>query len=319
MTNSLDKLTLLLAKKETKQWSHRLFQIKTLRSFLTEYKQEIHNSGWFGADYDVIEEPNKNVSGYEIYCLVDNLSEKKHTMNAEKKKKMKKAGKQRRLKLRYKYHYQNPMNRIHAYIIVQKNPGVTTNTLAVNVLCSSNYSDARGSGRYLLQSVIDCAKVVGFESIVLEVGCDEMEEKQHDEYELSEDSDDEDYDSDEDYGSDEDYTIDDCCEEISNELWIKSVRHRGPQKVPYYSFGDEYIHTILEEYFKNDSDKGPLPDIYKNDEEYGYGGYYYRKCKQRSKPLIHYYESFGFKESPLVNTEWRCFSELSFPSYVLYL
>ena len=142
-----------------------------------------------------------------------------------------------------------------------------------------------------------------------------MKEKHHTEYELSDDSDEEEDDSDEEYDTEEEYTIEDCCEEISNEYWIKSVRHRGPHKIPYYSFGDEYIHTILEEYLTNDSEKGPLPDIYKNDDEYGYGGYYYNKCKHRSQPLIHYYESFGFKESSIVNTEWRCFS--NYPSLVM--
>ena len=103
---------------------------------------------------------------------------------------------------------------------------------------------------------------------------------------------------------------------IADELWKKSVRHRNT--IPYYSFGSVYVCSILEAILANNTNKDPLPDIIRN-EEYGYGGYYYHKAKRLSKPLIQYYESFGFKEDPSVHKTLKCFSELPFPSFRLQL
>ena len=302
--------------KYTRSGAKLMFQ--TLKDFLNIYHDDI-------TDYVDVEPfcfNEDNVSGYEIMCLVDRSETKEHTMTPAMRKKYRKAGKTRRHTLDSKFHYVNPLNRIHAYVIVQHSPGKSgPNTLAINVICSSNYSDIKGIGNYVMSSAVECAKECHFKNIVLEVGNDSLPEHpdhmSEDEDEQSDsDSDSEETDSEKEDEDEDECSIEELIEEVSSSLWKKTVRH--VEGVPYYCIGQPYIESIVDDYLYNEVPSCDEVDIL-DDEEYGYGGYYYHKGRNESKGLLSYYESFGFREDPKVHTEWKCFSDLPFPSMILKL
>jgi hypothetical protein len=261
----------------------------------------------------------KNSSHYEIVCLLDISDDKVHTMKPELRRRYRRAGKYRRQKLEDKYHYNNPLNRIHAYIIMEISPGFTgKDTLGINVVCSSNYSDIKGLGSYTMTSVISCAKKAGFKDIVLEVGNSDAASIGESSEESDEESDEESEEvsdaSGEESGEEEDF--EELINEVACALWKKSVRHQGSH--PYYSVDENYLRTIISEYLYNQEPGWIEPDT-NLDEEYGYGGYYYQKGKRASQNLMRYYESFGFIEDPIVHIEKKCFSDVPFPSMCLTL
>ena len=274
---------------------------------------------------------------YQIFLLVDESTTKRHTMDKKTKKMYRKCGVERRRRLADKYYYDVPDNRIHSYIVVEHRPGLTDDkTLAINIVCSSNYSDIKGVGSYILDAVISSAKKVGYKDIVLEVGSDEMEDPEESEDEESSDeesseesSEESDEESDEEEEEDEDEEESDdeeelelICELLCNRLWKKSVRHvvdRASDGVkPYYSFSEDYLLGRVTGVVLDHEEDNKRITFY-NDEEHGYGGYYYHKARQNSKKLIQYYESHGFREDPKVHKVWECFSHLPFPSMRLAL
>ena len=281
----------------------------SLTEVLELYHEEI-------VEYFGIEEyefPYLNGSNYEIACLVDLSETKIHTMKPLMRKRYRKAGKLRRRKLEDKYHYKNPLNRIHAYIMVETSPGKSTpETIGFNVICSSNYSDIKGLGNYTISSAIEAAERAGYKEIVLEVGNDEAQEHPYSDS-SSEESESE---SESEEESEEEPDMEELIAEVVSSLWKKSVRHRG--SLPYYSVGEDYIHTIVSSYINNEETDWTEPET-NTDEEYGYGGYFYRKGKSESKKLMDYYESFGFREDPNVHIEKKCFSDVPFPSMCLTL
>ena len=300
----------------------------TLADFLNLYHDEIVET------YDLEEYWMELESEEEqIFCLVDLSSNKVSTMNNDMKGKYKRAGKRRRDKIKNKYHYHNPFNRIHAYSIIGFEPGTTKNTISVSVVCSSNYSDQKGLGSFFMQNIIDVARETELEAIVLEVGnelvndedvyeeeSEEEESEEEEEEEEEEDSGSEEEESEEE-GTDEEEEVDyeDLIDIVSLNLWKKSIRHREGQ--PRYSVCEDYIRTCVSEYLYDDEydEDRELPTIVLDDEERSYGGYYYRIGKKDNIALFNYYEKFGFKEDPKVNTELKCFSEIPFPSMILKL
>ena len=70
-----------------------------------------------------------------------------------------------------KYHYIYHWTRVHAYLVVEHSPGKADNkTLAINILCSSNYSNVKGSDLYMTKTLITMSTKVGYKNLVLEVG-----------------------------------------------------------------------------------------------------------------------------------------------------
>ena len=241
--------------------------IITLNEFMKMYCDEID----CGCEH-FIKKKGVNKSDYEIYLLVDISEERVHTMNRDMRKKYRKCGQQRRWKLDMKYHYEaNIFNRIHAYAMIEKSPGLSDDkTLAINVICSSNYSHIKGIGSYMMKSLIESAKTSGYENIVLEVGSDQIEDQSDEE---SDEETDEETDEESDTEDLEDIKIE-LCAYITGYLWKKSVRHNNG--IPYYSFGEGYLETIISDYIDNEPSEPNIPEI-TDDEEYGYGGYYYNK------------------------------------------
>jgi hypothetical protein len=282
--------------------------LHSLSDVLHMYHAEIE--AYFDIEFGINDE---NTSHYEIVCLVDISDDKIHTMNPDLRKRYRKAGKYRRRKLEDKYHYKNPLNRIHGYIMTETSPGFAgPETLCTDVICSSNYSDIKGIGNYLMSSTISAAKKAGFETIVLEVGNSSAAELIDSSDESSGSDEDEEDDSDDSDDSD----IEDLIDEVACALWKKSVRHR--RGAPYYSVDECYIRNIVSTYLHNQGCGWVEPET-NTDEEYGYGGYYYLKGKRESRPLMRFYESFGFEEDPDIHIEQKCFSEVPYPAMFLTL
>ena len=58
--------------------------------------------------------------------------------------------------------------------------------MAINVICSSNYSDIKGIGRYMMKTTLESAKTSGFKNVVLEVGNQEADEREQESEESDE-------------------------------------------------------------------------------------------------------------------------------------
>jgi len=295
-------------------------KLYTLKHFLGLYHDDFYKYHGYYPHYLADEEESEDT---EIICLVDISRCKDHTMKKDMRKKYRKAGSHRRRKLREKYSYRNPLNRIHAYIIVQQAPGETGDkTLAINVVCSSNYSDTKGIGSYMMKTTLKAAKQALFINVVLEVGNPEAEENPENIDDSAEESEEESAEesaeeSEEEYEDEQHENLESVVDIISSKLWRISVRHNNG--IPLYNIGEDYLNSIIHEYLFGETYEYIEWEPEYDDEEYGYGGYYYLKGKICCKDLMKYYESFGFKEDPKVNTEWKCFSIVPFPSMILKL
>jgi hypothetical protein len=286
----------------------------TLVNFLMKWKDEI-------MDVFDLEEYNlltREFSLYEVLCLVDTSDMKISTMDSSMRKKFRRAGKLRRDKLKRKFHYSNPFNRIHAFAIIEDQPGKAEgDTLSISSICSSNYSDVKGLGNFIMKQIIEAAKVAEYDNIVLEVGNDEATTKKAFEGESDEEESDEE-ESDEEEEEYEDY--EELIDVVSNFMWRKSVRHEDGD--PYYSFDEEYLRSTISSYlydYDYSSCEHEDIDITLDDEEYSYGGHYYTLGKRKSKPLFNFYEKHGFVEDSKVNLVWQCFTETPYPSMILDL
>ena len=287
----------------------------TLWDFLAYYREDIMEA------YDVcIYGDLRKEDFLQIYCIVDVSTSKTNTLSEKMRKRYRKAGKGRREKLKNKYHYANPFNRIHAYAIIEHSPGDSPEeSIAINVVCTSNYSDQKGMGSYLMKQIIGSATRVGYKNIVLEVGNDDAakEEESYCESEESEESEESDCESEESGEEEEEYEdYEELIDVVAKNLWKKSVRHRDGD--PYYSIGEEYIRECVSQYIY-DEKLETEPVVILDDEEYGYGGYYYSLGKRNNIALYNYYEKLGFKEDPKVHKEWKCFGETAFPSMIMKL
>ena len=295
------------------------FVFMTLGDFLNEYHESLTET------YDLEEYDLELDSEHlQILCLVDISEDKISTMSPSMKRKYRMAGKTRRRKLKSKYHYTNPFNRIHAYAIIENNPGSTDNTFAINVICSSNYSDQKGLGSFLLQNIISAAKTSKYDNIVLEVGNNDAESPYDSEEESEEESDSDEEGESNEESDEEEEDYEELIDIVALNLWKKSIRHNDGD--PYYSIDEEYIQTCVSDYLydyeyeEEEEEEGEEEDYDERiGEEYIYGGYYYTVGKRNSMSLYNYYEKFGFREDQKINTEWKCFGDVPFPSMILKL
>ena len=169
-----------------------------------------------------------------------------------------------------------------------------------------------------MKQIIGSATRAGYKNIVLEVGNDDAakEEESNCESEESEESDFESEESGEEEEEEEYEDYEELIDVVAKNLWKKSVRHRDGD--PYYSIGEEYIRECVSQYIY-DEKLETEPVVILDDEEYGYGGYYYSLGKRNNIALYNYYEKLGFKEDPKVHKEWKCFGETAFPSMIMKL
>jgi len=281
-------------------------QVMTLCDFLSLYIQEILDT------YNVHMDNYLLVSEFmQIYCVVDTSEDKVNTMDTQMRKRYRRAGKERREKLKNKYHYENPFNRIHAYAIVENSPGGSPDdTIAISVVCTSKYSDQKGLGSYLMKLLIDSSKPSGYSQIVLEVGNNDASKEESDEEDYEEESEEDEVEEEEDY--------EELIDIVARNLWKKSVRHREGE--PYYSVGEEYIRICVSQYVYDEKDEDIEPVvILDGDDEYGYGGYWYTLGKRNNISLYNYYVNLGFREEEKVHKEWICFGDTAYPSMIMKL
>jgi len=284
-------------------------QVITLYNFLWLYRDDIMEA------YDVcIDDYERDEEFIQIYCIVDTSEDKVNTMDPVMRKRYRRAGKERRDKLKNKYHYENPFNRIHAYAIVEDSPGDSPDdTLSISVICTSNYSDQKGLGSYLMKLLMKAAKSAKYSQLILEVGNDDAAKEEEDLEESEEESEEE---EEEESEEEEEDTYEELIDIVSRNLWKKSVRHRDGD--PYYSIGDEYIRECVSQYLY-DEKLETEPVIILEDEEYGYGGYWYTVGKRNNISLYNYYVNLGFIEDEKVHKEWKCFGDTAFPSMIMKL
>ena len=265
-------------------------------------------------------------------------------------KKIRKAGKLRRKKLRHQWSYENPLNRIHGFLILKDvtNAQHKKLTTCIDTICSSYFTDKRGIGSDLMVLAKDFSKALGAQDIVLEVanefsGCafpeapeeeeeeddEEDEEEEDDEEEDDEEESDEEDDDEEDDEEDIWYPDDNVMSILADEFWKKCMRKSKDGSRVYYNLDQEYIEAGIWNYFHcaneceddklwKGTEKRVISD--KDDpKDKEYGGFWYLKGKRSQAPLMKFYSKFGFIEDSEVHTDWCIFSEIPYPAMRLTL
>lgn len=301
-----------------------------LRDFICEYGAEMEEyyGVCFGGD-------NQNYpwlggfDGGEGACIICFVDEEDHKFSSKNKPALRRAGSKRRRKIKHRYSYENPMNRIHGFMFVDgRNNNLTPedkNILSLSLICSSFFTDKKGVGSDMMNFLLNNAKEVGYTDIILEVANEfSAQGLQHEESEEeSEEEDSEEEDSEEELEEEDDewYPDEEALEIISHELWRKTMRYKDD--VPYYNVDKGYIFEHVEEYFYNqDYEKEEKePNIVSDDEpgENEYGGYWYRKGYNSQVGLIGFYKKFGFVDEPKVHLEWNCYNDVAFPTMLYSL
>ena len=318
----------------------------TLRGFIHEWVDELCD--YYGEEFRAKDNElitDSAVGDTVILCMVDNDENAEH-LPEETKKKIRKAGKWRRDKLKHQWSYINPMNRIHGYIILNdvSTAGRGRKTLSISAVCSTYFTKKKGIGSDLMDFAKEYATKMGCFDIVLEVaneysgmGLDYSDDS--DDTDDSDDSDDSDDYDDDDYSDDSDDSDDEewltpwmPCESglaiLSEELWKKCMR-KNVGGNPQFNLEQEYIEDSIRDYMSADYNSGDASvpwegtgkRVRSNDEpgETEYGGFWYHKGRNSQERLMKFYEKHGYTEEADVHFNWRCFSEIPYPTMRLEL
>ena len=149
------------------------FVMMTLRSFICRWRDELcdYYDEDFGSEDSLIWD--SEYGDTMMWVIVDNDLSKVDYAQApdDVKKKIKKAGKWRRDKLKHKWSYKNPMNRIHGYLVMTEvtNKSHPKRTFTIDAVCSSFYSKAKGIGSDLIDFAKMFSEEMGGYDLVLEV------------------------------------------------------------------------------------------------------------------------------------------------------
>lgn len=309
------------SKEECPEWHD--FRMMPLAEFICQYADELEE--YFDEDFGAGFWYDLKKGSTMIMCYVD--CRKGNHMPKDIRTKVKKAGKARRNKLKEKWSYVNPMNRILGYIAVKDvtNEKHPEKLFSLSAICSTMYTEQRGIGRKLMDTLIEWTTRMGASDLVLEVAnelagmdCEESEEEWEEESE--EESDEEEDEEEEEYKDEYFHPDEGATSVIVNQLWRKCMR-KTPGGDVVYNLDEEYIADIVEEYFEEE-EKDELWEGYDvrevSDEPQGheYGGEWYKKGKDSNvcSRLISFYEMWGFKEDKSVNLEFGCYSSVPYPS-----
>ena len=307
--------------------------LMTLRAFIQRYGEELED--YYDEDFgtDTVAD-DTDFGSSMVMCMVDN-GEEDHLPEGIKKK-IRKAGKFRRDKLKHQWSYQNPLNRIHGYVNLVDVPlKGDKKVISISTICSSYFSQKKGVGSDLMKMSEEFARKTGYTDMILEVANeyagyaeDSEEEEESEEEESEEESDEE---SEEESEDDEWWFPDENVMDIlSDEFWKKCMRKNKDGEVSY-NLDKEYIEGCLHSYlfcdeYEPDEDE-EIKEVEDEDEdededepgENEYGGFWYQKGKNSQKGLQNFYEKFGFVEDPSVHREWGVFSDIPYPSMRLEL
>ena len=330
------------------------FAIMTLRDFIQDYNEELED--YYDEDFGSGERVLDDKYGITVvFCLVDTRVTREGGFSEfiprNIKKKIKKAGKCRRDKLKHQWSYANPMNRVQGYIVVKDLTNIhhTEKTLSLSCICSTTYTERRGIGDLLMKALKEYGEDIGCKDIILEVANEfsaqgmsdkfwaekeeenEKDDEKDDEEDVEDDvEDDVEEDDEEDVEEDEEqwYPDADALEVLSYELWRKCMR-KNEMGIPYYNFDQDYIEECIREYLMEETTSEELGELWKGNglrvvnkdepQENDYGGFWYQRGKRSQIGLMEFYEKWGFKEDPDVHLNWGCYEEIPFPTMRLNL
>ena len=288
--------------------------IINLQEFLKIYCEEIQEYYSIG-EWTLVDE-----SITQVFCLIDQSTKSTHRNGISKK--YRRVGKIRRNKMKHRYSYKNPLNRILGFLILSEKEKLSfvpeKKILLLDLICSSSFTTIRGIGGDLMDFMKDYAKKHDYTDIILEVANnitrdgipDSEEEEEVEVEEIEEEEEEEEVEEEE-----EDYS-EDLLDILSHEFWRKTMRrHKGG--CPSYTISETYIHDCLESlFYEYESDEDEIIQEKISNEEIGYHGYWYRVGKQSQLPLLRFYEKFGFTENSDIWHHWNCFSSIPFPTMI---
>jgi ribosomal protein S18 acetylase RimI-like enzyme len=319
--------------------------VMTLRDFIQNYHEELEDyyDEDFGSGERILDD---KYGSTVVFCLVDTRITREGGFSEfiprHIKKKLRRAGKWRRDKLKHQWSYVNPMNRVQGYIVVKDLTNIhrTTKTLSLSCICSTSYTERRGIGGELMRVLKKYAEDAGYKDIILEVANEFSAQGMSDEFwaEKEGNNEEEEEDEEENEGAEEGeeegeeeeqwYPDEDALEVLSYELWRKCMR-KNERGIPYYNLEQEYIEECVREYLLEETTCEESEELWEGnglrevceDEpgENDYGGFWYLKGKRSQIGLMEFYEKWGFKEDPDVHLKWGCYEEIPFPTMRLNL
>ncbi len=301
------------------------FVMMTLRLFINRWRDELCD--YYGEDFG---DEDSLICDSEygdtiFYVIVDN----DHGVDPvpdDVKKKIKKAGKWRRNKLKHKWSYKNPLNRIHGFLVMTEvtNKSHPERTYAIDAVCSTFYTRAKGIGSDLIDFAKMFSREMNASDIILEVANEysgmaiesESEEESEEEESEEETWDEMEFEEEENTW----YPDEGVMDVLSEEFWKKCMR-LDQRKNPVFNLDQEYLYDLLNQYFNHDGYdetwEGTEKQVIKDKENPGedeYGGYWYKEGKKSQSRLMKFYEMHGFKEDPEIHTNWCCFSNVPYPT-----
>ena len=323
--------------------------IVTLRGFLHEYGEELVN--YYGEDFYIPGE-EKWLSDGEmktdtmILCMVDFCDDNSFITKKSVRRSLRRAGSERRKRIKHRYSYENPMNRIHGFVVltkesIEKYP--EKKVMSISTIATSIFSENRGIGSDMMDILIHIAKECDYDDIILEAANDYA--AQTEEEDDSEEGDERWWDEEEEEGEEEEEEdeeeyiwepTEEILEIISHELWRKTMR-KPEGDTPYYNIGKDYIWDNVNSYLTCEIEEEEGEDILsekevildfggeeeeeeeeyclsEEPEDYEYGGYWYKEGKKSQKRLMEFYEKFGFIEDPDIYLNWGCYDEHPYPT-----
>ena len=319
----------------------------TLKDFLYKFGEDLQN--YYGEDFYVKggEEvwPPEYTEGCEsdsmILCLADTCEDKKVITKKSVRKSLRKAGSERRRRIKHRYSYENPMNRIHGFAVLKREYSPTypeKKIMSISTIATTIFSERRGIGSDMMDIIIHLGKVCKYDDIILEAANeyaynsfgDEEEEGEEEEWDTEEEEEEEEEEDEEDNIW---YPTEEVIEIITHELWRKTMRKPEGDN-PYYNLGKDYIWENVESYLLNEitvegeGEEGEEGDedvdveedveeefsLSEEPEDYEYGGFWYKKGKESQARLMEFYEKFGFVEDPDIYLNWACYDEYPYPT-----
>lgn len=308
----------------------------TLRGFISKYGDDLE---WYhGEDFGTsVTRITDNDYGHTMTFVLYDDTEGTEGAMAKVRPQYRRAGSVKRRKMKEKWSYEDPLNRIHGYAIVQD----VTNTilkeegkkvLSISAICSTYYTDRKAIGKSLMKLIENYAESANYTDIVLQLanefsGMGQEEEESSDEKDYSDEEEEYIDDDEEEYSEDEEdyyYPDDGALSVLSTALWKKCMR-KNERGVPEYNLDQEYIEESLSAYFNCETNFEEDEDVWEGTEvkerpeepgKFDYGGFWYNKGKESQKRLMKFYEMHGFKEDSSIFFEWGCFDSVPYPTMV---
>ena len=124
-----------------------------------------------------------NEQKYDIIMAIDERNIEHYASEAQCRKIWRAGGKKRRKRLIERYTYENPLNRIHGFVVYNNKPGPDHNffgirALSIDIIGANPYSSQNGFkaiGANLLLYIIMLAKIHKFDKVILEISNDKAE------------------------------------------------------------------------------------------------------------------------------------------------